>query len=131
MTASNIRTDAGTVAAHTPGPRTVKPDDYSKAVHIQASGPLNICHLSGTAVAREDSAANARLIAAAPDLLMLAEEVEEYLSCIAIESDIPNPDDVTAFCDDMCGNKLCNVNGCIKYRIRFARNVIARATVQA
>lgn len=58
------------MSAHTPGPWTLSP--YSSIVGIAISGGGFV--IAGVRGGREFSEANARLIAAAPDLLALAKQ---------------------------------------------------------
>lgn len=109
-------------ATYTAGPWEVI-SEYN-TVEVSADG-VPVCTLDGPV---SDNRANGFLIAAAPDLLDLAKEVEDYLSSIAIESEISAADECGNICDDLCGHKHCDTNGCIKFRIRLARAAIAKAT---
>ena len=67
-------------AKHTPGPwelRTIDTADVRGAVHVYAGGAAVTTDVWGRTLPESD--ANARLIAAAPDLLAFAESVESIL----------------------------------------------------
>lgn len=68
-------------AKHTPGPWTARTQRVMRAVTIEAAGRIPICVTTGS-VSKAEHEANARLIAAAPELHNLARAARDYLSGI-------------------------------------------------
>ena len=69
-----------TNAAHTPGPWSYNRDEGGEHGHVVSTGEYNICELPDAGDgASPDTEANARLIAAAPDLFEAAERALQAL----------------------------------------------------
>ena len=84
---------------HTPGPWRVKPDANIVEAQFRGEwyalaniGILNINNLDVLLPYREQTPANARLIAAAPDLLAALKEAVEALSHVALHGVPYDPD---------------------------------------
>lgn len=82
------------MSAHTPGPWVVESDTRKPTHSIQTSRTAALKKKAGFALPlawvsrhHDESAANARLIAAAPDLLKALERVAEHLSVIYGQND--------------------------------------------
>lgn len=65
------------IGRHTPGPWEMSYDKGSGRDIIASPDPLPICTVKVSWVGREQYQANARLIAAAPDLLAVLQELRE------------------------------------------------------
>lgn len=62
-----------------------------------------------------------------------ADDIADYLTEVAFYLDIfeGDADHVAEDCDDLCGHRLCDNCGCIKYRIRAALVLQAKAKPEA
>ena|SRR5690242_12179092 len=102
-------------AKHTPGPWHHKHDDYAKnVINVEADGHIPICRLTGIASARNDGEANARLIAAAPELLAALK---------AVTDDAEQAIKDIGGCDHSVGICCCDIIG----NVEHARTAIAKA----
>ena len=112
------------MSAHTRGPWVVRPSirGSSKQPNIctAAEIPYAIASVCGG-----DRDANARLIAASPDLYAALRDATDALDYVhAIDSVTPpecDPD------DGLCGAQFCAQNGCLVRKIAVARAALAKA----
>lgn len=132
-------TPGGSVAGHTPGPwfteyRLTMRGGYSqevfdaegKVIATAAWFPVSLTDTT-TTTNRE---ANARLIAAAPDLLAAARDADYALTNLIEGFEFGDDDSPTAPCraEILCGEKACDECGCLKRKRDDARAAIAKAT---
>lgn len=115
------------MSAHTPGPWEVQGRELvahtgTGYVTIAALDPVNTPRVPH----RDIAEANARLIAAAPDLYAALRDATDALDYVhAIDSVTPpecDPD------DGLCGAQFCAQNGCLVRKIAVARTALAKAT---
>jgi hypothetical protein len=78
---TNSKTNSQTTTQqHTPGPRTTRKHLTSACRDVVAADGLPVAYTSGFHIDPETEASNARLIAAAPDLLACAEDLVSVLN---------------------------------------------------
>lgn len=107
--------------AHTPGPWRINP---RAATRIVAGDDDTIATAACQSNLLEQHAANARLIAAAPDMLAALKEllfVAEQSPCAPIEPGME------CEAEELCGHPDCADIGCIILKIAEARAAIAKA----
>jgi hypothetical protein len=123
-----------TDSAHTPGPwavfseypsevQTASNQTIASCWHAACEG-LDISLIGILPCTLEESAANARLIAAAPDLLAALKSAYYALANIA------EGFEYSCLPDDLCGEAACSEGGCIRDKRDAARAAIAKAEGQ-
>jgi hypothetical protein len=109
--------------AHTPGPwRARGPHGSQIAGPMGDGGSWLIAH---TISHHPVDVANARLIAAAPDML---EALKEMLDVAELSECAPIEQGAECEAEVLCGHPDCNAVGCIIDKINRARAAIAKAT---
>jgi hypothetical protein len=83
------------VSAHTPGPWEIAPQIANEGIWIErpnakSGEPDEICHCTTATVPEGEATANARLIAAAPDLLTFAHNVIAALEENGADANLAN-----------------------------------------